>query len=186
MSVASLIARHLGQPVTPVTLKENTGVTAAAVGREGRNPCNPCNPTKTRYTEKKPERVNPDALLLEIAQTLQASPASLKAMMDDDDIEATANGEYTPAYLLAFFKLKQEHGELLADQPRPPAPATRATQSRPGYVERVQVWKPAHDAMIDHLAACPTCYAPRPRYCTEGADLRRAYLQAYAAHVEKC
>lgn len=76
---------------------------------------------------EKPKRANPEAVLLKVARQLQARPASLRAMMDDDDIEATATGEYTPAYLLEFFTLKQKTGELLADQPQPvaPAPATR-------------------------------------------------------------
>jgi hypothetical protein len=114
MSLADVIARRKRQSVTPVTPEVTAGVTAAALGGEGRNPCNPCNPAKSTEVEKSPNRVNPEAVLLKVARQLQASPASLRAMMDDDDIEATATGEYTPAYLLAFFRLKQETGELLA------------------------------------------------------------------------
>lgn len=181
MSLAAVIARRKGQPVTPVTPEVTPGVTPAALGREGRNPCNPCNPEKHRGAEAKPKRANPDAVLLKVARQLQASPASLRAMMDDDDIEATATGEYTPAYLLAFFTLKQKRGELLADQPQPvaPAPVTRAPDNRPGYVERLKAWGPAHERFMDHIGPCPDCYAPRDRYCTTGAELRRVYLQTY-------
>lgn len=183
MSVASLIARKLGQPVTPVTRRENTGVTAAALGRESRNPCNPCNPTKTRDTEKKSEWVNPEAVLLKAARQLQVSPASLRAMLTDDDMQDIAEGLNSPTDMLEFFRLAQETGDLLADDTPEP---TRQPESHPGNVELMQAWKPDHDELINHLMACSACYAPRARYCTEGAELRRAYLQAYAAHVEKC
>ncbi|ABM17748.1 hypothetical protein [Marinobacter nauticus] len=176
MSVASLIARKLGQPVTPVTRRENTGVTAVALGREGRNPCNPCNPTKTRYTEKKPEPVNPDALLNEIARTLQSNPARLRALLDSDDMQDIAEGATSRANLLAYFRLMRSHGHPLADDTPEP---TRQPESRPGHVELMQAWKPAHDELINHLMACKACYAPRARYCTEGADLRRVYLESY-------
>lgn len=182
MSLADVIARRKGQPVTPVTPEVTPGVTPAALGREGRNPCNPCNPKKHRGAEAKPKRTNPDAVLLKVARQLQASLASLRAVMDDDDIEATATGEYTPAYLLEFFRLKQERGELLADQPQPLAlaPVTRALDNRPGHAQRLKAWRPAHERFMDHLTACPECYAPRGRYCTTGAELRRVYLQTYA------
>ena len=102
-------------------------------------------------------------------------------MMDDDDIEATATGEYSPAYLLAFFTLKRDRGELLADQWHPVAvaPATRAPEITASHVQRLKAWNPAHERFIDHLTACPDCFAPRARYCTTGGVLRRAYLEAY-------
>jgi len=102
-------------------------------------------------------------------------------MMDDDDIQATATGEYTPAYLLEFFTLKRDRGELLAEQRQPVAlaPATRAPEITASHVQRLKAWNPAHERFIDHLTACPDCFAPRARYCTTGGELRRAYLEAY-------
>lgn len=40
-------------------------------------------------------------------------------------------------------------------------------------------WHQAHNSFINHIMACPACYAPRDRYCSEGADLRRVYLDTY-------
>ena len=181
MSLASVIARRKSQPVTPVTPEVTPGVTPAALGREGRNPCNPCNPQKHRGVEGNPKRANPDAVLLKVARQLQVSPASLRAMMDDEDIQAIATGEYSPAYLLAFFTLKRDRGELLADQRQPVAlaPVTRAPEITASHVQRLKAWKPAHETFVDHLTACPDCYAPRGRYCTTGAELHSRYLTKY-------
>lgn len=118
---------------------------------------------------------NPDALLLEIAPVLGADPAHLRAFLADSDLQDIIEGEQNRASLLAFYRMKQQTGELLADHTPEP---TRAPQSRPGHVELMQAWKPAHDALINHLMACRACYAPRDRYCTTGAELRRAYRQA--------
>lgn len=37
----------------------------------------------------------------------------------------------------------------------------------------------ARDAMVDHLMGCNVCCAPKHQYCEQGAELRRAYLQAH-------
>ncbi|PSF12355.1 hypothetical protein C7H09_03870 [Marinobacter fuscus] len=157
---------------------QKTGNPAPTLGFSGSsaNPQNPQTPA-----DKKGQ--NPDTLLLEIAQTLQASPARLRGLLDSDDLQDIAEGATSRAHLLAYFRLMRSDGHPLADDTPEP---TRQPQSRPGHVELMQAWKPAHDDLINHLMACSACYAPRARYCTEGADLRRAYLQAYAAHVEKC
>lgn len=132
------------------------------------NPQNPQPPA-----EKKGQ--NPDALLMEIAQTLQATPARLRALLDSDDMQDIAEGATSRAHLLAYFRLMRSDGHPLADDTPEP---TRQPQSRPGHVELMQAWKPAHDELINHLMACKACYAPRARYCTEGAALRQAYNQA--------
>lgn len=119
---------------------------------------------------------NPDELLLAIAQTLQSNPARLRAMLTDDDMQDIAEGLNSPADMLDFFRLAQENGDLLADDTPEP---TRKPESRPGHVELMQAWKPAHDDLINHLMACSACHAPRARYCTDGAELRRAYLESY-------
>jgi hypothetical protein len=36
-------------------------------------------------------------------------------------------------------------------------------------------WCQARDQYLNHIMACPTCYAPTARYCPAGADLRAAY-----------
>jgi hypothetical protein len=158
------------------TLRKNpqtpkTGKPASTLGFSGfsANPQNPQTPADNKGQ-------NPDALLLEIAQTLQASPARLRGLLDSDDLQDIDEGATSRAHLLAYFRLMRSDGHPLADDTTEP---TRAPESRPGHVERMQEWKPAHDAMINHLMACKACYAPRARYCTEGAELRQAYLESY-------
>ncbi|WP_373190477.1 hypothetical protein [Halomonas sp.] len=131
--------------------------------------------------KKNPKRANPEAVLLKVARQLQASPASLRAMLTDDDMQDIADGMNSPAVMLEFFRLAQENGELLADQRQPVAlaPATRAPEITASHVQRLKAWNPSHERFIDHLTACPDCFAPRARYCTTGGELRRAYLEAY-------
>lgn len=132
---------------------------------------NPQNPQPPADNKGK----NPDALLLEIARTLQATPARLHGLLDSDDLQDIAEGATSRANLLAYFRLMRSDGHPLADDTPEP---TRQPESRPGHVELMQAWKPAHDAMINHLMACSDCYAPRARYCTTGKDLRQKYLEA--------
>jgi hypothetical protein len=113
---------------------------------------------------------------MEIAQTLQASPARLRALLDSDDMRDIAEGATSRAHLLAYFRLMRSDGHPLADDTPEP---TRQPQSRPGHVELMQAWKPAHDALINHLMACQLCHAPRNRYCPEGQQLRENYHAAY-------
>ena len=176
MSLAALIAHHMGQPVTPVTPTENPEVTPAALGREGRNPCNPCNPEKHRGAQEKPEPHNPDALLLELARTLPASPKLLRALLSDDDMQDIAEGATSRGHLLAYFRLMRSDGKPLADdEPLP----TRTPESRPSHIERMKAWKPAHERLINHLMACQDCFGPLGRYCDIGAQIRHAYIETY-------
>ena len=192
MSIASIL-QTLGIKsvplVPPAPMAEGTG--NPRINQEC-SPCSPCSPEKHRKVEqeRQPERretwqpgqpANPDALLLEIAQTLEANPARLRAMMSHDDVQAAATGESSRAYLLEFFRLKQQTGELLADHPQPPG--SKALGNQPGHMERMKAWKPAHESMIDHVMACTACYAPKHRYCEQGAGLHRAYHDAYQSAV---
>jgi len=183
MSVANLLQTLGIQSVPPVPPANSCEGTENTHEKQPRTPCPPCTPEKHRGAEKTPKRANPDAVLLKVARQLQVSPASLRAMLTDDDMQDIAEGLNSPTDMLEFFRLAQETGDLLADDTPEP---TRQPESHPGHVELMQAWKPDHDELINHLMACSACYAPRARYCTEGADIRRAYLQAYAAHVEKC
>lgn len=100
----------------------------------------------------------------------------MRGLLDSDDLQDIAEGATSRANLLAYFRLMRSHGHPLADDTTEP---TRAPENCPGHVERMQAWKPELDAMINHLMACSACYAPRARYCTEGAELRRAHLESY-------
>ena len=58
---------------------------------------------------------NPDALLLELARTLQASPDRLRALLSDDDMQDIAEGATSRGHLLAYFRLMRSDGKPLAD-----------------------------------------------------------------------
>lgn len=122
------------------------------------------------------EPVDPDTLLQDIAETLQASHARLRRLLDADDLQDIAEGATSRAHLLTYFRLMRSDGHQLANDP---TEATTAPESRSGQVERVQAWEPSRDNMINHLMLCKRCYAPRKRYCPEGQQLRENYHAAY-------
>lgn len=130
---------------------------------------NPQNPQPPENTQ------NPDALLIGLAKTLQADVHRLRALLSDDDMQDIAEGETSRADLLAYFRLMRSDGHLLADDRPEPA---RSPENDLRHVDLMKEWKPAHDALINHLMACPTCYAPLNRYCPEGSGLRQAYVGA--------
>ena len=47
---------------------------------------------------------NPHAILLKMAEQLQASPAILRALLDSDDMQDIAEGVISRAHLLAYFR----------------------------------------------------------------------------------
>jgi hypothetical protein len=123
---------------------------------------------------------NPDALLLDIAAMLQANPDHLYALLCEDDIQDIADGANSRAYMLDYFRLMRTDGKLPVSTAQPPA---KATESPQGYIESAKAWKPAHEAMMNHVTDCTACRAPQGRYCNEGADLRRAYWNAHQSAV---
>lgn len=127
------------------------------------------------------EPVDPDALLQDIAQTLQANPARLRRLLDADDLQDIAEGAISRAHLMAYFRLKRSGGQPLGDDTTEPI---RRPESRPGQSERMRASKPSHDAMINHLMLCKCCFAPKNRYCTEGQQLRDDYYAAYERSKE--
>ncbi|PFG53112.1 hypothetical protein ATG98_2194 [Marinobacter sp. LV10R520-4] len=119
---------------------------------------------------------NPDAMLMEIAVMLRANPDHLYALLCEDDIQDIADEANSRAYMLDYFRLMRTDGKLPIHTEPPPAKATEPPQS---YIESAQAWKPAHEAMMNHVTGCTACRAPQGRYCNEGADLRRVYLEAH-------
>jgi len=119
---------------------------------------------------------NPDALLLDIAAMLQASTGQLRALLSTDDIQDIADGENSRSYMLEYFRLMRADGKLPICTEPPPAKSTEPPQS---YLESAQAWKPEHEAMMNHVTGCTACRAPQGRYCNEGAELRRVYLDAH-------
>ena len=115
------------------------------------------------------------SLLLKIAEAIQ------RALLSTDDIQDIADGANSRAYLLDYFRLMRADGKLPVCTEPPPAKATEPPQ---GYIESARAWKPAHEAMMNHVVACAACRAPQGRYCEQGADLRRAYLSRLA-EIEK-
>ncbi len=59
----------------------------------------------------------------------------------------------------------------------------RHDRTPPPDQSKAAAWKPAHEAMINHLMACNACHAPTRRYCEQGLDLRRIYLDAHDQHT---
>ena len=133
------------------------------------NPQNPQPPAEQK-------RQDPDALLADIAVMLRANPDQLRALLSTDDIQDIADGANSRAYMLEYFRLMRADGKLPVCTEPPPAKATEPPQS---YIESAKAWKPAHEAMMNHVTACTACRAPQGRYCNEGADLRRAYRDAH-------
>lgn len=63
-------------------------------------------------------------------------------------------------------------------------PRVLATVSRPASTQphttaatATPEWRLARDLYLNHLMACPGCYAPTGRHCPHGAELRTTYDQ---------
>ena len=152
-------------PQPPKTLEAAAGKGYAGLSA---NPQNPQPPAEQK-------RQDPDALLMDIAVMLQASPGQLRALLSTDDIQDIADGANSRAYMLDYFRLMRADGKLPVCTEPPPAKATEPPQS---HMESARAWKPAHEAMINHIMACTACRAPQGRYCDKGAELRRFYWDA--------
>jgi hypothetical protein len=138
--------------------------------------------TNTQQERKRPalrqrqQSLEPDALIIDIAYTLDVSPALLRNLLGSDDIQDIAEGIISRGHLLDYFRLMRSNGHPLAgDTPKP----SKATEPSLGHIERMWAWKRPHDAMINHLMLCRRCHAPRNRYCPEGQKLRDDYHSAY-------
>lgn len=175
MSYADLLKSFAVPTVTPVTHSSGPEVTKNTQGNQPSNPSYPGYPEKHTRPANKTETAEADALLREIALTFEASPARLRALLSDDDMQDITEGATSRADLLAYFRLMRSDGHKLADDTPEP---TRAPENGHRHVDLMKAWKPSHDALINHLMACPTCYAPLSRYCPEGSALRQAYAAA--------
>ena len=133
------------------------------------NPQNPQPPTEQKQQ-------NPDALLMDVAVMLRANPDQLRALLSTDDLQDIADGANSRAYMLDYFRLMRTDEKLPVSTAQPPA---KAPESPQGYIESSKAWKPAHEAMMNHVTDCTACRASQGRYCNEGADLRRVYLDAH-------
>jgi len=121
-------------------------------------------------------RQDPDAMLMDIAVMLRANPDHLYALLCEDDIQDIADGANSRAYMLDYFRLMRADGKLPVCTEPPPVKATEPPQS---HMESARAWKPAHEAMINHVMACNACRAPQRRYCEQGSRLRRLYWDAH-------
>jgi hypothetical protein len=162
MSLAALIARYKQPPVTPVTeptLPPQPSPTLAVT---------PVTPVTPKNTEGQSQKQNPDDLLADIAAMLQADPNQLRALLSADDLDDIAHGRNSRGYMLDYFRQMRTDGKL-------PTITAPAPQGKPDTTGRAATWKFTHEAMINHLMACSACYAPKRRYCAQGADLRSVY-----------
>jgi hypothetical protein len=153
-------------PQSPKTVEAAAGKGYAGLSA---NPQNPQPPAEQK-------RQDPDALLMDIAVMLRANPDQLRALLSTDDIQDIADGANSRAYLLDYFRLMRTDENLPVCTEPPPAKATEPPQS---HLESARAWKPAHEAMINHVMACTACRAPQRRYCDEGAKLWRVYWDAH-------
>jgi hypothetical protein len=119
---------------------------------------------------------------MDIAAMLQANPDQLHALLSTDDIQDIADGANSRAYMLDYFRLMRADGKLPVYTGPPPAMATEPPQS---HMESARVWKPAHEAMINHVMACTACRAQQGQYCEQGAKLRRLYWDAQQSTASK-
>ena len=87
------------------------------------NPQNPQPPTEQK-------RQDPDALLMDIAVMLRASPDQLRALLSTDDIQDIAEGANSRVYMLDYFRLMRADGKLPIYTAPPPAMATEPPQTR--------------------------------------------------------
>ncbi|MCL1488980.1 MAG: hypothetical protein MH186_14740 [Marinobacter sp.] len=150
----------------PQTAKSCNALNQKILPEKSANPQNP-QPPAVRVAQ------NPDDLLADIAAMLQADPGQLRALLSADDVSETAQGFNSLDYMLDYFRQMRTDGKL------PTVTATPAPQSKPDTTGRAEVWEPAHEAMTNHLTDCTACYAPKHRYCEQGAGLHRAYHDAH-------
>ncbi|MAN58249.1 MAG: hypothetical protein CMC08_00255 [Flavobacteriaceae bacterium] len=181
MSYAELLRKFAERPVTPVTPCKEAKVTENREENQTGNLSYLSYPKEPREAERnrKPRRL--EAPLHEIAQTLGACPNILRSLLSEDDMEDIAEGLISRSHLIAYFRLMRSEGiPLTEDYPS----FKRSPENRSGHVQRMQVWKPAHEDLIDHLMACADCHAPLKRYCEQGASLRQAYIDLCTAPLE--
>lgn len=175
MSYAELLRKFAERPVTPVIQREEPEVTVKRKENHTGNLSYLGYPKQPREVERnhKPRKLeNP---LQEIAQTLGANPRILRSLLSDDDMEDIAEGIISRSHLISYFRLMRSDGvPLTVDEPT----FQSALENRSEHVQSMQAWKPAHDALINHLMSCEGCYAPSNRYCAIGTTLRGAYLLA--------
>lgn len=124
MSVAHLLEALGIETVPPVpsgTVPERTEKAETKQGCSLRSPCSPekqvtakVQKERQHATLRQPRQlVDPDTLLMDIAQTLQASPATLRALLDSDDMQDIAEGAISRTHLLAYFRLMRSDGHPL-------------------------------------------------------------------------
>ena len=156
MSYAELLRKFAERPVTPVTPCKEAKVTENREENQTGNLSYLSYPKEPREAERnrKPRRL--EAPLHEIAQTLGACPNILRSLLSEDDMEDIAEGLISRSHLIAYFRLMRSDGiPLTEDYPS----FKRSPENRSGHVQRMQVWKPAHEDLIDHLMACADCHA---------------------------
>jgi len=145
----------------PQTAKSCNTLNQKLLPEKSANPQNPQTPA-VRVAQ------NPNDLLADIAAMLQADPGQLRALLSADDLDDIAHGRNSRGYMRDYFRQMRTDGKL-------PTITAPAPQGKPDTTGRAATWKFTHEAMINHLMACSACYAPKRRYCAQGADLRSVY-----------
>jgi len=159
-NVSATIRRN---PQPPSNLEAAAGAGYADLSANPQNP----HPPAVRLTQ------NPDDLLAEIAAMLQADPDQLRALLSADDLDDIAHGRNSRGYMLDYFRQMRTDGKLPTITAAAPAP-----QGKPDTTGRAATWKPEHEQYLNHYTECTACYAPKGRYCEQGASLHQTYHDA--------
>ena len=128
----------------------------------------------------------PHTLLVRVANLLGVAKDSLleQGFIEPCDLEEQAHAD--PLAIAALIRsdprwgardrstgltrIKTHHSVAAVGQGTPQAHAIHWT----AQIAPVE-WTQARDAYLNHLAACPDCWAPIGRYCTEGKALHQHY-----------
>lgn len=172
--------------------KENLGVPAESPVFTGWNTKNTKNTTFNRspfsistYQEcKSLVLMPPHALLVRVANLLGVHRDYLleQGFLDAHDLEEQAGAD--PLAIAALIRTSPRWIDRKAPAPTKAPPVTTESKGTPeahaihwSAAMASPEWLQARDAFHNHLAACPDCWAPIGRYCSEGGALRQRYQE---------
>ena len=109
----------------------------------------------------------------------ELSTLGARLWQEGDQIRCQASpGTLTPDLI---DRLRAHKPDLLVmlTTPKPPAPESRPNAS--DFWDKAALVRSDALLLTNHLMACPTCKAPRDRYCDEGQRIRAIYEAKCAA-----
>jgi len=134
--------------------------------------------------ELKRPKMPPHALLVRVANLLSVPRGYLleQGFLDAHDLEEQAGAD--PLAIAALIRTSPHWIDRKAPAPTKAPPVTTESKGTPeahaihwSAAIASPEWLQARDAFHNHLAACPDCWAPIGRYCSEGEALRQRYQE---------